>query len=55
MNEGKIAIWLDDDLMEVLGGYLAELLDETENGELPDHARKAIYEAYKQTLPREVN
>jgi hypothetical protein len=46
----KRAIWLDDYEMEVLRGYLGEILDETENGILPDLAREAIHNAYEQTL-----
>jgi hypothetical protein len=46
----KRPIWLDDYEMEILRGFLGELLDETENGELPDFAREVIHNAYEQTL-----
>ncbi len=38
----KKAIWVTEFEAEVLGGYLAEMLDETENGELVDYAREVI-------------
>jgi hypothetical protein len=44
----KKPIWLDEFEMEVIGGYLAEMLDENENGELPDYAREAIHNAFEQ-------
>ena len=49
----KVPIWLDEYEMEVLRGYLGEMLDETENGALPDYAREVIQSAYEQTLPKE--
>jgi len=49
----KRPIWLDDYEMEILRGFLGELLDETENGELPDFAREVIHNAYEQTLEGE--
>jgi hypothetical protein len=45
-NKDKNAIWLDEVEMEVLGGYLAELLDET----LPQYDREVIENVYKQTI-----
>jgi hypothetical protein len=46
----KSPIWLDEFDMEILRGILGELLDETENGTLSDPARRAIHNAYTQTL-----
>lgn len=48
MDGPKKAIWLTEFEMEVLEGYLAEMLDENENGELPDYAREAIHNAFEQ-------
>jgi hypothetical protein len=43
----KGPIWLDDVEMEILRGYLGELLADNQ---LPDYNREAISNAYKQTL-----
>jgi hypothetical protein len=46
MRAGKTAIWLDDLEMEVLRGYLAELM---ENKRLPNYALAILENAYRQT------
>jgi hypothetical protein len=43
----KSPIWLDDVEMEILRGYLGELLADNQ---LPDYNREVISNAYKQTL-----
>ncbi len=43
----KSPIWLDDVEMEILRGYLGELLADNQ---LSDYNREAISNAYKQTL-----
>jgi hypothetical protein len=42
----KSPIWLDDVEMEILAGYLGELLA---NNQLPDYDREVISNAYTQT------
>jgi hypothetical protein len=43
----KSPIWLDDVEMEILAGYLGELLA---NNQLPDYDRDVIENTYNQTL-----
>jgi hypothetical protein len=48
----KRPIWLDDMEMEIVRGYLAELLD---NNQTPKINIEALESAYRQTLDTEEN
>lgn len=48
----KRPIWLDDTEMEILNGYLAELLD---NNQMPRINIQALESAYNQTLETNVS
>lgn len=52
LNNGKKAIWLDDFESEILGCFIADLLD---NNNLDNYQIQILENVYKQTNEREVN